>query len=68
MDTKNNRIVNKIIITNLGMTVYENAKKIALEYAIHIESIVGEKQAKECSKFLHKIKNTVTQSTKIVFE
>ena len=68
LDTKNNRIVNKIIITDLGAEVYKNAKKIALEYAVHIENIVGAKQAKECSKFLHKIKNTVTETTEIIFE
>lgn len=68
VDTKNKRIVNKIIITQFGEKVYNNAKSIALDYAQQIENIVGTNQAKECSSLLHKIKDSVLKSSKIVFE
>lgn len=68
IDTKQNRIVKKIIITEKGMEIYNYAEKIALEFAKKIENSIGEREAESCSDFLNKIKETVTESRDIVFE
>jgi len=68
VDTKQNRIVKKIIITKKGMEIYKYASKIAWEFAQKIENAIGKKEAQECSAFLNKIKETISKSKDISFE
>mgnify|MGYP002625024589 CR=1 FL=1 len=68
VDTKGNRMVKKILITESGMKAYNFAYKIAAEYATEIENTIKKKEVAECEKFLNEIKETVQKSGEIVFE
>ena len=68
VDTKGNRIVKKIVITDRGMEAYKFAFKIAGAYAKEIENTIGSREAKDCEIFLNKIKETVQKSGNINFE
>jgi len=68
VDTKGNRIVKKIVITEKGMDVYKYASKLANEFAQNIEDILGEEAACGCINFLNTIKETIRQTSKIEFE
>lgn len=67
-DTKGNRIIRRIIITETGLEEFRFAQKLALEFAQNIENAIGEKDAQECCNFLDKIKKTVNPAQNIVFE
>lgn len=68
VDKKGNRIIKKIVITPEGLKAFQEASKIALEFAGNIENTIGKDKAIECSEFLNKIKKSVSESVKIVFE
>lgn len=68
VDTKQNRVVKRILITEKGMDAYNFASKIALEFAEKIEMSIGKSEAESCSLFLNKIKDTIKASADIIFE
>lgn len=68
VDTKGNRIVKKIVITERGMEAYKFAYKIAAEFAKGIENSIGKNEAADCEIFLNKIKGTLQESGNIIFE
>lgn len=68
VDTKGNRIVKKIVVTEKGYEVYKYAYKIAVEFAKSVENSIGKKEAADCEIFLNKIKETLQKSGNIVFE
>ncbi|MCM1009886.1 MAG: MarR family winged helix-turn-helix transcriptional regulator [Fusobacterium sp.] len=68
VDTKENRIIRRIVLTPKGLEEYKFAEKLALEFAQSVENAIGTKDANECCKFLEKIKQTVNPNSNIVFE
>lgn len=68
VDTKGNRIVKKIVVTEKGREIYDFANKIMFEYVQKIENAIGKEQAIECTNFLNKIKEVVMANTDIIFE
>jgi len=68
LDQKGNRVIKKIRITKTGQDIYKAASIIALDFANKIEESIDKTQAIEYSKFLNRIKETVTNSVNITFE
>lgn len=66
-DTKANRIIRRIVITDRGLAEFKYAEKIALEFAQEIENAIGKDEAVACSNFLSMIKETVNASANITF-
>lgn len=68
IDKKGNRVVRKISITENGINLHAFASQIALDFSNKINEAIGEKEAKQCSSFLDKIINTVTENKDVIFE
>ncbi|MCD7739851.1 MAG: MarR family winged helix-turn-helix transcriptional regulator [Candidatus Gastranaerophilales bacterium] len=68
VDKKGNRIVRKIIVTDLGVETYNFVSKILDNYIKSIENVISKQEAADCEIFLNKIKETVIKSGNIVFE
>ena len=68
IDKKGNRVVRKIIITENGLNLHSFAAQIALDFANKIETIIGPNATINCSNYLDRIKEIITQDKKIIFE
>ena len=68
VDTKNNRMVRKIVLTDEGMKAYKIASKIASEGTKKVEEIISKEEAENCVMFLNKIKDTVNPTNDVLFE
>ncbi|MCD7779409.1 MAG: MarR family winged helix-turn-helix transcriptional regulator [Candidatus Gastranaerophilales bacterium] len=68
IDTKGNRIVRKIIVTDLGAETFNFVSKVLDNYIKSIENVISKNEAADCETFLNKIKETVIKSGNIVFE
>ncbi len=68
VDTKGNRMVKKIIITEKGMQTHKYASKLTGDFAGGIENIIGSGYALDCINFLNKIKETVEKTSNVKFE
>ncbi|MBR1908601.1 MarR family transcriptional regulator [bacterium] len=68
VDVKNNRMVKRIQLTDLGNKLYDNIGKIFETYAKSLENLYTEEEYKLFNSYLERLKNKLTESVDIVFE
>ncbi|MBR1908581.1 MarR family transcriptional regulator [bacterium] len=64
-DTKNNRIIKKIVITDKGYTIFKNTEKQMKKILSVIEQTLDKSEVERCRKFLKEIKNAIKSTNYI---
>ncbi len=68
IDIKNNRMVKKIQLTDLGNKLYNEIGVIFEKYAKDLENLYTEEEYKLFNSYLDRLKNKLTESVNMVFE
>jgi len=68
VDIKDNRMVKRIQLTDLGNKLYNDIGEIFETYAKSLENLYTEKEYKLFNSYLDRLKNKLTKSVDMVFE
>ena len=68
VDIKNNRMVKRLQLTDLGKKLYDNIGEIFQVYANNLKNLYTEEEYKQFNSYLERLKNKLTESVDMVFE
>jgi len=68
IDIKNNRMVKRLQLTDLGNKLYNDIGDIFQIYAKNLENLYTKEEYKQFNSYLDRLKNKLTESVDMVFE